>query len=119
MKPLEGYQVEREGSHAVALELELDDDLRAEGWAREIVRAVQPARQDAGLEVTDRIALTLDGDETLIDAARAYQEYIAGETLASSVSYESLDGARAGPDRQAPAADRRRARVLSVVGPAE
>ena len=49
MKPLEGYQVEREGSHAVALELEIDDELRAEGWARDIVRAVQNARQDAGL----------------------------------------------------------------------
>jgi isoleucyl-tRNA synthetase len=93
MKPLPGYQVEREGSHAVALELELDDDLRAEGWARDIVRAVQLARQGAGLEVTDRIALTLDGDESLIEAARAHQDYIAGETLATSVSYESLDGA--------------------------
>ena len=67
MKPLEGYQVEREGSHAVALELEIDDELRAEGWAREIVHAVQAARQAAGLEVSDRIALTLDGDA---DAAR-------------------------------------------------
>jgi isoleucyl-tRNA synthetase len=93
MKPLAGYQVEREGSHAVALELELDDDLRAEGWARDIVRAVQLARQGAGLEVTDRIVLTLDGDETLIEAARAHQDYIARETLATTVSYESLDGA--------------------------
>ena len=56
MKPLDGYQVEREGSHAVALELEIDDELRVEGWAREIVRAVQLARQEAGLEVSDRIA---------------------------------------------------------------
>jgi isoleucyl-tRNA synthetase len=93
MKPLEGYQVEREGSHAVALELELDEDLRREGLARGIVRAVQLARQQAGLDVSDRIMLTLDGDGTLIDAARAYQDYIAGETLATSVSYESLDGA--------------------------
>ncbi|MBV9311521.1 MAG: isoleucine--tRNA ligase [Solirubrobacterales bacterium] len=93
MKPLEGYQVEREGSHAVALELELDDELRAEGWAREIVHAVQAARREAGLEVTDRIALTLDGDGGLLDAARAHERYIAGETLAISVSYESLDGA--------------------------
>ena len=93
MKPLEGYQVEREGSHAVAVELELDDDLRREGLARDIVRAVQLARQQAGLDVTDRIALTLDGDEALIDAAQAHQEYIAGETLATTVSYESLDGA--------------------------
>ena len=63
MKPLAGYQVEREGSHAVALELAIDDELRAEGWARDIVRAVQRARQEAGLEVSDRIVLTLDGDD--------------------------------------------------------
>jgi isoleucyl-tRNA synthetase len=91
MKPLEGYQVEREGSHAVALELEIDDELRVEGWAREIVRAVQLARQEAGLEVTDRIVLTLDGDKELVAAARAHQDYIAGETLAVEVAYESLD----------------------------
>ncbi len=93
MQPLEGYQVEREGSHAVALELEVDDDLRREGWAREVVHAVQAARREAGLEVTDRIALTLDGDAALIDAARAREAYIAQETLAVRVSYESIDGA--------------------------
>jgi len=43
-----------EGSHAVALELEIDAELRAEGWARDIVRAVQNARQQAGLQVSDR-----------------------------------------------------------------
>ena len=91
MKPLEGYQVEREGSHAVALELEIDDELRVEGWAREIVRAVQLARQEAGLEVTDRIVLTLDGDDALLGAARAHEDYIAGETLAVEVGYEPLD----------------------------
>jgi isoleucyl-tRNA synthetase len=94
MKPLEGYQVEREGSHAVALELEIDDGLRVEGWAREIVHAIQAARRDAGLEVTDRIALTLDGDDDLVAAAREHASYLAGETLAVRVSYESLDGAQ-------------------------
>jgi isoleucyl-tRNA synthetase len=92
MKPLEGYQVEREGSHAVALELEIDDELRIEGWAREIVHAIQAARRDAGLEVTDRIALTLDGDPALLQAAQRHERYIATETLALEVSYESLDG---------------------------
>jgi isoleucyl-tRNA synthetase len=91
MKPLEGYQLEREGSHAVALELEIDVELQIEGWAREIVHAVQAARRDAGLEVSDRIALTLDGDEDLIGAARAYQDYIARETLATEVSYEPIE----------------------------
>jgi isoleucyl-tRNA synthetase len=92
MKPLAGYQVEREGSHAVALELELDVELVVEGWAREIVHAVQGARRDAGLEVSDRIALTLDGDDDLLGAARVHETYIAGETLAVRMSYEALNG---------------------------
>jgi isoleucyl-tRNA synthetase len=102
MQPREGYQVEREGSHAVGLELGIDVELRVEGWAREIVHAVQAARRDAGLEVTDRIMLTLDGDEDLIGAARAHEGYIAGETLAVEVSYESLpDGSRAAQSGEA------------------
>jgi hypothetical protein len=42
--------------------------------------------------VADRITFTLDGDLALIEPAREHQEYIAGETLATAVSYESLDG---------------------------
>jgi isoleucyl-tRNA synthetase len=92
MEPLEGYQVEAEAGHAVALELELDEELRREGLAREIVRAVQEARKQAGLEVSDRIALALDGDDELLSAAREHEAYIAGETLATSVGY-GADGA--------------------------
>jgi isoleucyl-tRNA synthetase len=92
MKPLEGYQVEREGSHAVALELDIDESLRVEGWAREIVHAIQGARRTAEFDISDRIALTLDGDPLLLDAARQHQEYIAGETLAVSVDYGPLNG---------------------------
>jgi isoleucyl-tRNA synthetase len=91
LKPLEGYQVEREGSHAVALELSLDDGLRAEGWAREIVHAVQAARRDAGLEVSDRITLSLHGDSELVAAAQAHEPYIAGETLAVEVGYDGAE----------------------------
>jgi len=102
MKPLEGYQVEREGSHAVALELEIDIELQVEGWAREIVHAVQAARRDAGLEVSDRIELTLSGDEDLLLAARAHQDYIAGETLATRIAYESQpDGSGAARSSEA------------------
>jgi isoleucyl-tRNA synthetase len=96
LQPLEGYEVEAEAGHAVALQLELDDELRREGLAREIVHAVQIARKDAGLEITDRIALTLDGDEDLLAAAQAHQDYLAGEVLATSVSYDgSANGATA------------------------
>ncbi|HWF26185.1 MAG TPA: isoleucine--tRNA ligase [Solirubrobacteraceae bacterium] len=98
MKPLEGYQVEREGSHAVALEITIDDDLRREGWGREIVHAVQAARRDGGLDISDRIALTLDGAAALLDAARAHEGYIAGETLAVEVRYGGADGDGGGFD---------------------
>jgi isoleucyl-tRNA synthetase len=92
MEPLEGYQVEAAAGHAVALALEVDDELRREGLAREIVHAVQGARREAGLEVTDRIALTLDGDAELLDAARAHEEHLAGETLATAVAYGPAEG---------------------------
>ncbi len=92
MEPLEGYQVEAAAGHAVALALEVDEDLRREGLAREIVHAVQNARRNAGLEVTDRIELRLGGDPELLDAARTHEDYLAGETLATAVSY---DGAQA------------------------
>jgi isoleucyl-tRNA synthetase len=82
MRAPDGYSVEREGAHAVALDLTIDDDLRREGRAREIVHAVQNARKSAGLQVEDRIELALDGDPALMDAAQAHRDYLAGETLA-------------------------------------
>jgi isoleucyl-tRNA synthetase len=87
MEPLEGYQVESEAGHAVGLSLEMDEDLQTEGWAREIVHAVQNARKQAGLEVSDRIALELSGDAELLEAAREHEEYVSEETLALSVDY--------------------------------
>jgi isoleucyl-tRNA synthetase len=81
----EGYSVEREGAHAVALDLTIDDDLLQEGRAREIVHAIQNARKAAGLQVEDRIELALDGDAALIEAAGEYRDYVATETLAIEV----------------------------------
>jgi isoleucyl-tRNA synthetase len=96
MAPLEGYQLEREGSHAVAVDLALDDELRREGLAREVVHAVQSARKAAGLAVEDRIRLVLGGDDELVGAARAHEGYVAGEVLAVEVSYDGAhDGALA------------------------
>jgi isoleucyl-tRNA synthetase len=93
LQPLDSYQVERSGTHAVALNLEVDDALRREALAREVVHAVQGARKDAGLNVEDRIALMLGGDDELLDAARAHEAYVARETLATSIGYDG-----AGPD---------------------
>jgi isoleucyl-tRNA synthetase len=93
LQPLEGYEVEADAGHAVALQIELDDELKREGLAREIVHAVQNARKEAGLEITDRIELNLGGDEELLAAARAHQLYIAGEVLATGISYGASGGA--------------------------
>jgi isoleucyl-tRNA synthetase len=100
LQPLEGYEVEAEAGHAVALQLELDDELRREGLAREIVHAVQNARKEAGLEITDRIRLGLGGDETLIAAAKAHELYLTNEVLATEVAYDAVNGITAKLDGQ-------------------
>src|SRR4051794_6632289 len=92
LRPLDGYEVEAEAGHAVALQLELDDELLQEGLAREIVHAVQNARKATGLDISDRIELSLGGDEELLTAARAHETYIAAEVLATSVAYDAADG---------------------------
>jgi isoleucyl-tRNA synthetase len=92
MQPLDGYQVEAEAGNAVALALEIDGELAREGLAREIVHAVQNARRDAGLDVSDRIELGLGGDDELTEAARAHQDYLATETLATAIIYGDAEG---------------------------
>ncbi|WP_166869410.1 isoleucine--tRNA ligase [Salinibacterium sp. ZJ70] len=69
----------------VVLDTTVTPELAAEGLARDVVRAVQQARKDAGLEVSDRIALTLSGDAAAVAAVEAHRELIAGETLATSL----------------------------------
>jgi isoleucyl-tRNA synthetase len=56
---------------------------------------VQNARKTAGLEVADRIELTLAGDTELLQAARAFESYLAGETLAVAVAYDGATGEQA------------------------
>ncbi len=93
MKAPEGYSVEREGAHAVALDLSIDDSLLREGRSREIVHAVQNARKSAGLEVEDRIELVLGGDAALTQAAGEHEAYVSGETLAVKLSLSDGDAA--------------------------
>jgi isoleucyl-tRNA synthetase len=68
----------------VVLDIEVTPELAAEGLARDLVRAVQQARRDAGLDVSDRIALTIGGSDAVQAAARAHQQLITDETLATS-----------------------------------
>ena len=72
----------------VVLDLELTDELRSEGYARDVVREVQDARKAAGLDIADRIALTLRVPDDAVAAARTHQDLIARETLATTVTIE-------------------------------
>ncbi|MBC7551697.1 MAG: hypothetical protein H7269_12530, partial [Cellulomonas sp.] len=67
------------------LEIALDDALRAEGYARDVVRAAQDARKAAGLQVTDRIRLTLGVPTPWRTAVEEHRDLIARETLATDV----------------------------------
>ncbi|MGH3989186.1 MAG: DUF5915 domain-containing protein, partial [Pseudonocardiaceae bacterium] len=75
------------GSGLVVLDTEVTPELAAEGIAKDLVRIVQQARKQAGLDVTDRIVLTVDAPEVVLAAARAHEQYIAGEVLARQVHH--------------------------------
>jgi len=79
----EGFACAEEGGYLVGLDTTLTDALRREGLARELVRAVQDARKQAGLEVADRIVLEIEGDDAVTDALAAHRDYVMSETLAS------------------------------------
>jgi isoleucyl-tRNA synthetase len=68
----------------VVLDTAVTPELAAEGLARDLVRGIQQARRDAGLDVSDRIDLVVGGSEVVQAAARAHEALIAAETLATS-----------------------------------
>ncbi|NUT96043.1 MAG: class I tRNA ligase family protein, partial [Saccharothrix sp.] len=82
-------------SGLVVLDTVVTAELAAEGVARDLVRVVQQARKDADLDVSDRIALTLQLPEgEVAEAVRRFEEFVASETLSTSVTYgEVADGA--------------------------
>lgn len=73
------------GGGVVLLDTALDAELLAEGYARDVVRAVQDERKAAGLQVSDRIALTLTVPADAQAAVAAHRDLIAAETLARTV----------------------------------
>ncbi|MGI9529024.1 MAG: isoleucine--tRNA ligase, partial [Acidimicrobiia bacterium] len=84
--PREGTVVATDGSLSVALDVGIDEDLRIEGVAREIINRIQTARRDAGFEVVDRIVVTWASDDPGVVAAFAgHSDLIAGEVLADSI----------------------------------
>ena len=82
-----GWLVSSESGVTVALDVTMDDELKAEGLARELVNRVQNLRKDAGLEITDRIGLSLHADDNIRRALEANLDYIRTETLAMEVNW--------------------------------
>jgi isoleucyl-tRNA synthetase len=76
------WLVASDGPLVVALDPHLTAELRHEGLAREVVNRVQRIRKEAGYVYSDRISLWIDGDESVLDAARSHGGFIRGETLA-------------------------------------
>ena len=74
-----------DGNLGVGLDIHLTDDLICEGIAREFVNRVQNMRKDADLEVADRIRLWVSGDDEVLQAVRAYLDYVSNETLATDI----------------------------------
>jgi isoleucyl-tRNA synthetase len=81
-----GLLVKAEAGYTVALDPALDDELLAEGLARELVNRIQRLRKDAGLEITDRIELAIGGPQAIQRAADRHETFIGGETLALAVT---------------------------------
>ncbi len=89
-----GWLVASENGLTVALDSTITESLRMEGVARELVNRIQNLRKDSGLEVTDRISLTLKSSEFIQLAAEANKQFICDEVLASDLKFssESFDG---------------------------
>jgi isoleucyl-tRNA synthetase len=85
------------GNGVVVLDTTLTPELAAEGLARDLIRVVQTARREAGLDVADRITLVVKASPEVAAAVEAHREFIAGEVLATSVALGSGSGSDPGP----------------------
>ena len=89
----EGYAVESDGTYTVGIATEITPELRAEGYVRDIAHIVQNMRKNAGLEISDRIQLSINAPEgsDIANAIANYTDYIANETLAVGINGEIAD----------------------------
>jgi len=86
-----GYAVESDGPVTVALKTDLTDELRDEGFARELVNKIQNMRKSSGFDVTDHIMVSLMTSDRLRQAATRHEAFIKRETLAHEVEFINLD----------------------------
>ncbi len=96
----------------IALDTAVTPELVAEGTARDVVRVVQQARKDAGLDVSDRIILVVGADGPVADAVRAHAAFIAGETLATELTVVPAAEATAATAAPQPVGDGGEVRVV-------
>ena len=82
-----GWLVSSEGDTTVALDINITDELKQEGIAREMVNRIQNLRKELGFEVTDHIQIEYSGDSELQESANNFSQYIASEVLALSISF--------------------------------
>ena len=80
-----GWTVANEGSLTVALDIQITDQLRNEGVAREIVKRIQTLRKESGLEITDRIRVSLLHHPATDEALQGFRDYVAAQVLADEV----------------------------------
>ncbi len=88
----QGWGVGTDGVVTVTLDLELTDELRIEGVARDLVRVIQDARKAAGLDVSDRIELGIETSGDVAEALETFGDYIRKETLAAAIARDALEG---------------------------
>ena len=89
-----GWTVANDGNLTVALDIQITDELRTEGVARELVKRIQNIRKESGFEITDRIAVTLEHNEQTDKAVDQFKDYICGQVLANSLTVvDKLDNA--------------------------
>ena len=87
-----GWLMGNEGNLTVALDITLTDELRNEGMARELVNRIQNIRKKSGLEITDRICVSIEPNEASTNAVKAFGDYIARQVLADEIKLEANDG---------------------------
>lgn len=86
---IEGWLVESEEGVTVAVDTELNEELIAEGYAREFVNRIQNMRKDADFDVVDRIKVFYSSEQKLNDYLTKFNDYIANEVLADEINFNS------------------------------
>ena len=82
-------KVLNDGTLTVGLDSKITDELRKEGYVRDLIRGIQNLRKESGFNVTDRITLQIAGDSELEAALKMFNDFIANETLATKIEWKN------------------------------